>query len=108
MARHMDEAAYVPMADGDGPFAVITRVRRDVEFEVSELDELRSADHDPAGVRPPDPYQAWLCTPEVVEVTAVTPDDPDSQPFSSWVLAEIKRACSPDAEPTSGKERKRK
>jgi hypothetical protein len=27
----MDEAAYAPMADGDGPFAVITRVRRGIE-----------------------------------------------------------------------------
>ena len=99
MARRMDEAAYVPMADGDGPFAVITRVRQGVEFEVSGLDELRAADHTPGGVRPPDPYQAWFCTPEVIEVTAVTPDDPASQAFSSWVLAEVKRACCPDAEP---------
>jgi hypothetical protein len=96
----MDEAAYAPMADGDGPFAVITRARRDVEFEASGLDELRAADHTPGGVRPPDPYLAWLCTPELVEVTVVTPDDPDSQGFSSWVLAEVKRACrAPDAEP---------
>jgi hypothetical protein len=99
MARHMDEAAYVPVADGDGPFAVITRIRRAVEFEVAGLDELHAADHDPGGVPPPDPYQAWLCTPEVVEVTAVTPGDPASHPFSSWVLAEVKRACSVPAEP---------
>jgi hypothetical protein len=94
MARHMDEAAYVPMADGDGPFAVITRVRRGVEFEVSALKELRAADHDPGGVQPPRPYQAWLCTPEIIEVTAVTPSDPATHPFSSWVLGEVKRACS--------------
>ena len=99
MARHMNEAAYVPMADGDGPFAVIARIRRDVEFEVSGLNELRAANHTPGGVRPPGPYQAWLCTPEVIEVTAVTPDDPASQAFSSWVLAEVKRACCPDAAP---------
>jgi hypothetical protein len=102
MARHMDEAAYVPMGDGDGPFAVITRVRRAVEFEVSGLDEVRAADHDPRGPRPPDPYRAWFCTPEVVEVTAVTPGDPESHPFSSWVLGEVKRACSGPAEPCTG------
>jgi hypothetical protein len=96
MARHMDEAAYVPMADGDGPFAVITRVRRGVEFKVSGLDELRAADH---RVRPPNPYPAWLCTPELVEVTAVTPGDPATHTFSSWVLAEIRRACCGSAEP---------
>jgi hypothetical protein len=97
MFRHMDESAYVPMADGDGPFAVAVRIRQDVEFEVSGLDELRAADHDPGGVRPPDPYRAWLCTPEVIEVTAVTPGDPASHPFSSWVLAEVKRACEGSA-----------
>jgi hypothetical protein len=42
MARHMDQAAYEPMADGDGPFAVITRLRRCVEFEATGLDELIS------------------------------------------------------------------
>jgi hypothetical protein len=94
MARHMNEAAYAPMADGDGAFAVATRVRRDVEFMVSGLDEWRAADRDPDGVRPPKPYLAWLCTPEVIEVTAVTPGDPESHPFSTWVLGEVKRACS--------------
>jgi hypothetical protein len=64
-----------------------------LEFEVSGLDELRAADHDPGGIRPPDPYRASLCTPEVVEVTAVTPGDPATHPFSSWVLGEVKRAC---------------
>ncbi len=93
MARHMDEAAYVPMADGDGPFAVITRFRQGVEFEATKLEELCAADHDPGGVRPPAPYQAWLCTPLVVEVTAVTPGNPASKPFASWVLAEVKLAC---------------
>jgi hypothetical protein len=105
MARHMDEAAYVPMADGDGPFAVITRVRRGVEFEVSGLDELRAADHTPGGVQPPDPYQAWLCTPELIEVTAVTPGDPESHAFSSWVLGEVRRACSGPAEPDAAPDR---
>lgn len=99
MARHMVEAAYVPMADGDGPFAVITRVRRGVEFEVAGLNELHSADDTPGGVRPPAPYQAWLCTPELIEVTAVTPGDPESHAFSSWVLREVKRACSRPAGP---------
>jgi hypothetical protein len=94
MARHMEEAAYTPMADGDGPFAVITRARRGVEFAVSGLEERRAADHDAGGVRPPDPYRAWLCAPEVIEVTAVTPGEPESHPFSSWVLGEVKRACS--------------
>jgi hypothetical protein len=93
MARHADDLAYVPMTDGDGPFAVAARVRRGVEFELAGLTELHATDRDPAGVRPPKPYCAWLCTPEVIEVTAVTPGDPASHPFSSWVLGEVKRAC---------------
>jgi hypothetical protein len=93
MARHMEREAYVPMADGDGPFAVITRVREDVEFELSGLDELRAADHRPQGPLPPHPYQAWLCTPQVIEVTAVLPGDPDSHRFSTLVLARVKQAC---------------
>jgi hypothetical protein len=107
MARHMNEAAYVPMADGDGPFAVATRVRRGVDFEVSGLDELRAADHDPGGIRPPGPYQVWLCTPEVIEVTAVTPGDPETHPFSSWVLGEVKRACGGPAERGAAPDRPR-
>jgi hypothetical protein len=90
----MEEVAYRPMADGDGPFAVITRVRGGVEFKVSALDEVSAVDYTPSGVRPPAPYQAWLCTPEVIEVTAVTPSDPATDSFSCWVLGEVKRACS--------------
>jgi len=107
MARHMDEAAYAPMADGDGPFAVLTRERRDVVFAVEGLDEVWAANHTPGGPHPPDPYQAWLCSPLVVEVTAVTPDDPGSQAFSSWVLAVVKRACSGVAEPAAAADRGR-
>jgi hypothetical protein len=93
MVRHMEKAAYVPMPDGDGPFAVITRFRRDVEFAISGLDEKHAANHTPGGVQPPDPYPAWLCTPTLIEVTAVTPGDPDDVPFASWVLDMVKHAC---------------
>jgi hypothetical protein len=101
MAEHMDQAAYAPMADGDGPFAVLTRERRNAVFAVAGLAERWAADHTPGGPHPPDPYEAWLCSPLVVEVTAVTPADPASHVFSSWVLAEVKRACSGVAEPLS-------
>jgi hypothetical protein len=93
MVRHMEEAAYLPMADGDGPFAVAIRFRWDVEFAIWELDEKHAENHTPGGIRPPDPYLAWLCTPTLIEVTAVTPGHPDELPFASWVLTEVKRAC---------------
>lgn len=101
MVAHMKDEAYVPMTDGDGPFAVITRVREDVEFGVSGLEELHAADHQPRGPRPPEPYQAWFCSPQVIEVTAVTPGDVAAHPFSAWVLAEVKRACSKPFEPSA-------
>jgi hypothetical protein len=94
MAGHQDQAGYVSMPDGDGPFRVIARLRRDVEFEMSGLDELRVVDEPPGGALPPDSYQAWLCTPVVFEITAVTPGDPTRDQFSSWVLSMVKRACS--------------
>jgi hypothetical protein len=108
MAQHMDKVAYAPMADGDGPFAVLTRERRDVVFAVAGLDEIWAANHVRGGPLPPEPYTAWLCSPLVIEVTAVTPDDPSAQPFSSWVLSEIKRACSGVAEPGAAPDRRGK
>ena len=93
MIRHSDEAAFVPMPDGDGPCAVMTRLRRDLEFEVAKLDEIHAADREPGGVGPPHPYQAWICAPMLVEVTVLNPDDCRSHPFSAWLLAEVKRAC---------------
>jgi hypothetical protein len=100
MAGHLDEAGYVPMPDGDGPFGVIASLRRDVEFEMSGLNELSVVDELPRCALPPDSYQAWLCTPLVFEITAVTPGDPARDQFSSWVLSMVKRACSgPDDHP---------
>jgi hypothetical protein len=93
MLQHMKKAAYTSMPDGDGPFAVITRLRRDVEFAISTLTELHAADHTPGGIRPPDPYPTWLCSPTVLEVSAVTPDHPDSSPFAAWVLGQVRQAC---------------
>ncbi len=75
MIQHSDEAAFVPMADGDGPCGVMTRFRRDLEFEVAKLDEIHAADRELGGVGPPRPYQAWICTPMLIEVTVSNPDD---------------------------------
>ena len=93
MVRHMDRAAYAPMADGDGPFSVVARVRRGVEFEASGLEESRVTDDPPRGAGKLNPYRAWLCSPMVYEFSAVTPGDPDEHPFSTWVLNVVKRAC---------------
>ena len=94
MAQHMEEVAYIPMSDGDGPFAVIARTRRDVEFQLSKLEERQVIDDPPCVVKPPDPYPAWLCTSMVFEITVVSPADPEQQAFSTWVLDAIKQACA--------------
>ncbi len=87
----MAEAAYAPMADGDGPFAVIARARRKVEFRIARLEELRVAgEPEFPGV---EPYAAWLCSPSVFEITLVTPDDPERQPFSVWACESVRQAC---------------
>lgn len=93
MIRHMDEEAYLPMSDGDGPFAILSRVRKAVDFAVAGLMEVKATDHQSSGTLPPEPYDAWLCSPTMVEFTAVTPDDPNDHPFSSWVLHILKAAC---------------
>jgi hypothetical protein len=94
MKRHMTDHAYVPMADGDGPFAILSRVRRHVEFEFQGLIEKRVDDRPTsAAVSSILPYQAWLCTPRVFEITAVLSGDPQTHPFSTWLLEEVKQAC---------------
>ena len=99
MSLHMENHAYTPMQDGDGPFAIHSRVRRSIEFSCSALDELQVIDV-PASfvkaslVNAPDPYEAWICTPLIYEITVVAPDDPTSHGFSSWVLEIAKQACA--------------
>lgn len=93
MFRHAEESGYVPTADGEGPFMVIVRERHAVVFELAGVDEKHAADHTPRGPRPPDSYPAWMCSPVVTEVTAVTPGDPAAHDFSAWVLDVVRRAC---------------
>jgi hypothetical protein len=96
MVRHMDEEAYVPMADGEGPFALISRVRREVELRIDgvhEVHKAREGPPDPLGGKPPEPYLAYRSTPLVYEMTVVLPQCPEELPFSRWVLDRVIRAC---------------
>jgi len=92
MLQHMEDAAYSPMVHGEGPFAVISRARRKIEFDVSGVDERNSEDG-VGNAMPPEPYQAWICAPEIVEITVVTPGDPAELDFARWALGEVKRCC---------------
>lgn len=82
------------MHDGDGPFAIHSRVRRSVEFACAALDERQVTDVEANRFNAPDPYEAWICTPLIYEITVVAPDDPTSHGFSSWVLEIAKQACA--------------
>ncbi len=104
MGLHMENHAYTPMQDGDGPFAIHSRVRRSIEFSCSALDELQVIDVpvsfvNASLINAPDPYEAWICTPLIYEITVVTPDDPTSHGFSSWVLEIAKQACTGSGRP---------
>ena len=99
MNRHMEEFAYSPMADGDGPFAVIARPRLGIEFRIAALTELRTEVEPDRNV---EPYPAWLCSPSLSEITVVSPDDPGTHPFSSWTCEIVRRACGGTAIRTSG------
>jgi hypothetical protein len=93
MVRHMDDHAYAPMADGDGPFAVIARTRREVDFRISALTELRVTDERESIGNGPRPYPAWLCSPVVFEITLVSPGNPEADPFCIWLLQMVREAC---------------
>jgi hypothetical protein len=91
MASHMNSVAYAPMSDGDGPFAVLARTRRGVEFRCELLDEREVIGEPP--FPKVEPYSAWLCSPELYEITVVTPDDPERHGFSIWTCELVRRAC---------------
>ncbi len=95
MIRHTDEFAFAPMADGDGPFMVASRVRPNVVFRVDRLEELRPIDWPEFPKM--EPYSAWVCSPSLYEITVVTPGDPEEHAFSVWACEIVRRACGEPA-----------
>jgi hypothetical protein len=91
MTRHMDNSAYMPMSDGDGPFAILARIRQGVEFRCEQLAELRVA-NEPEFPKV-NPYSAWLCSPSLFEITLITPENPELHAFSIWAFETVKQAC---------------
>ncbi|HET6575360.1 MAG TPA: hypothetical protein VFG68_17265 [Fimbriiglobus sp.] len=91
MDQFFDENAYAVMPDGEGPFALWWRVRSRVAFKCGTVDEVEAGDKGPVGG--PEPYTAWLCGPSIGELTVVTPDDPETHPFSRWLCETVRAAC---------------
>lgn len=95
MMKHWDRHGYKRMRDGDGPFAIIYRVRQNIDFQLLKVTEPRE---DPRGPLPPEPYAARFASPRIVEFTVVTPDAPEDDRFASWILGVVCRACRQSGE----------
>ena len=83
MKLHMQEQSYVLDSTGEGPFALHFRKRHRVLFELAGVREVDSADKDAIGVAP---YRAMLCSPEILEITLVSPTNSRTEPFSQQIL----------------------
>jgi hypothetical protein len=90
MEEHFAERSCTPMPEGEGPVAILARVRPCVVFRCERLDEVRANDRRPGEV---EPYLAWLCCPSLYEVTVVTPAAPGGDPFSGWACEAVRAAC---------------
>jgi hypothetical protein len=90
MEGHFTERSYTPMLDGEGPVAILARVRPGVAFRCERLDEVRADDRRPGEV---EPYSAWLCCPSLYEITVITPAAPSRDSFSARVCEAARAAC---------------
>jgi hypothetical protein len=93
MEVDMEKRGYAPGAGGEGPLALCVLTRPGVRFEAHRLEEVWAADRD-RNTGSVDPYNAWLCSPSLQEVTLVTPDEPRRGNFSRWAHEVVLKACS--------------
>jgi len=91
MRHHQETVGTLPMSDGDGPVALIYRRRPSLTLRLTGVTEFREPEM--GGPMPPKPYPAWLCSPNLYEVTLVSPGDPETHPFSAWLLEIVTQAC---------------
>lgn len=87
--RH-DELGYTVDGNG-GSFALLFRRRTGVRFDVAKVSEQQADDRAEFGF--PRPYDAVFATPEVVEMTIVTPLDPVANPFSKQIFELLVERC---------------
>jgi hypothetical protein len=91
MKKHHEEQGYSLDASGEGPFPVHFRKRKEVVFELGNINERSCRDKTIGTI---DPYSGWLCSPEVLEVSIVTPSNPENDLFSKWVVAQVISSCT--------------
>jgi hypothetical protein len=90
MKQHLESYGYNLDLSKEGPFAIHLRKRKKVVFALQNITELTSVENDIGII---EPYPAWLCSPEVLEITLVSPDNPIENGFSKQILAYIIKSC---------------
>lgn len=90
MKEHLDNHGYTLDFVNEGPFAIHLRKRKSVIFTLLNVAEFASGEKSVGTI---DPYEAWLCSPEVLEITLVSPGDPNDNGFSKQILVQIIESC---------------
>lgn len=85
-----DEFGYTVDWEG-GSFALVFRRRTGVRFDLGRLSEKQADDRGKIGF--PKPYGAVFASPEVMEITVVTPEDPADDAFSKQVFDLVVARC---------------
>jgi hypothetical protein len=86
MKQHFIEEAGVLDSTLQGPFSLHFRKRKRILFELEGVNEITT---DEKRLRAPAPYSAFLCSPEVLEITLVSPGDPREEQFSHQIFSMV-------------------
>lgn len=89
MQEHSELTGGALMQDGEGPVDIFYSVQKQLDFRITVESEVSNKELFAA--RPP--YAAWLCSDIIYSITVVTPENPDSDPFSAWICGLAKAAC---------------
>ena len=86
-----EEFGYSLDNDGIGPFAIYCQRRGKIVFTATDLTELQS--DDVLEIGPPGPYEAIFASPELIEITIVTPSRPENDSFSRQIVQIVVHNC---------------
>lgn len=90
MWKHFNEHSFQPFDRGEATVAILLRRRPTLLARLASVTECIDI-----GVPRPDirPYDAWIASPSLVEVTCITHAGPMQDPFARTVLAMVMGAC---------------
>ncbi len=88
MKERHQHVGHVADPTGESLLDFHLRRRANVQFALQGVDESVSGN-----VSCPRPYSATLCSPEILEVSLVTPGDPSEDRFSRWAYEICTQAC---------------